>query len=55
MVTICNLVMRAGGPEDTQARTMADRLVDYARKCMKSRTRVSPFEREYSSSNINSV
>jgi len=46
MVTICSLVARAGGTEDEQVQRMADRMVDYARRCMKNRTRVSPFERE---------
>ncbi|KAF8910938.1 phosphatase 2C-like domain-containing protein [Gymnopilus junonius] len=48
MVTICSLVARAGGTEDEQVQAMADRLVDYARQCMKSKLRVSPFEREAS-------
>ena len=47
MVTICSLVARAGGPEGRQVQSMADRMVEYARQCMKSRTRVSPFEREF--------
>ncbi|KAF8964676.1 phosphatase 2C-like domain-containing protein [Flammula alnicola] len=46
MVTICSLIARAGGSEDEQVQVMADRMVDYARMCMKSKTRVSPFERE---------
>lgn len=45
MVTICSLVARAGGPEGEQVQNMADRMVEYSRQCMKSRTRVSPFER----------
>jgi len=45
MVTICSLVARAGGKEDEQVQNMTERMVDYARQCMKSRTRVSPFER----------
>ena len=44
MLTICSLVARAGGSEDKQAQAMADRLVEYARQCMKDRNRVSPFE-----------
>jgi len=47
MVTICSLVARAGGTEDEQVQNMADRMVDYARQCMRSRTRVSPFERAF--------
>ncbi|KAL4265225.1 Protein phosphatase [Pleurotus pulmonarius] len=46
MSTICSLVARSGGSEDEQVQAMADRIVDYARKCMKNKTRVSPFERE---------
>ena len=44
MLTICSLVARAGGSEEEQVQAMADRLVIYARHCMKSRDRVSPFE-----------
>jgi hypothetical protein len=44
MLTICSLVARAGGSEDYQVQAMADRLVEYARQCMKIRNRVSPFE-----------
>ena len=47
MVTICSLVARAGGTEDEQVQRMADRMVDYARQCMKNKTRVSPFERGF--------
>ncbi|KAF9005641.1 phosphatase 2C-like domain-containing protein [Cyathus striatus] len=46
IVTICSLVARAGGTEEQQVQAMADRMVEYARQCMKSKTRVSPFERE---------
>ncbi|KAJ8700161.1 Protein phosphatase 2C 7, variant 3 [Pleurotus ostreatus] len=46
MSTICSLVARSGGSEDEQVQAMADRIVDYARKCMKNKTRVSPFESE---------
>lgn len=48
MMTICSLVARAGGTEDEQVQAMADRLVDYSRQCMKSKSRVSPFERKFS-------
>ncbi|PPQ71973.1 hypothetical protein CVT24_008190 [Panaeolus cyanescens] len=48
MVTICSLVARAGGTEDEQVQAMADRMVEYARRCMKNKTRVSPFERDAS-------
>jgi protein phosphatase PTC7 len=43
MVSICSLVSRAGGTEDEQVQAMADRMVDFARQCMRSK-RVSPFE-----------
>lgn len=46
MLTICSLVARAGASEQQQVQIMADRMVEYARLCMKSKTRVSPFERE---------
>lgn len=48
MVTICSLVARGGRTEDEQVQDMADRMVEYSRLCMKSKTRVSPFEREAS-------
>jgi len=44
IVTICALVARHGGSEDRQVQAIADRLVDYARQCMASKTRLSPFE-----------
>ena len=44
VISICNLVARAGGPEDVQIQAMADRIVDYARQCMANKQRVSPFE-----------
>ena len=47
MLTICSLVARAGASEQQQVQIMADRMVEYARLCMKSKTRVSPFEREW--------
>jgi len=46
IISICNLVARSGGPEDTQVQAMADRIVDYARQCMANKKRPSPFERE---------
>jgi len=46
MVTICALVARHGGSEDQQVQAIADRLVDYSRQCMASKTRLSPFEKE---------
>ncbi|KZP11994.1 hypothetical protein FIBSPDRAFT_898576 [Athelia psychrophila] len=46
MISICSLVARSGGSEDEQVQTMADRMVDYAQKCMSNRRRVSPFEKE---------
>lgn len=47
MITICSLIARNGGSEEEQVQMMADRMVDYARQCMKSKTRVSPFERRF--------
>lgn len=44
IITICALVGRHGGPEDWQVQAVADRLVDYSRQCMASKTRLSPFE-----------
>ena len=44
MMTICSLVARGGRTEDEQVQDMADRMVEYSRLCMKSKTRVSPFE-----------
>ncbi|KAG6897566.1 hypothetical protein C0992_000154 [Termitomyces sp. T32_za158] len=44
VVQLCALVSRRGGTEDEQVQTIADRLVDYARLCMHSTVRVSPFE-----------
>ncbi|KAF8636634.1 hypothetical protein AX17_003443 [Amanita inopinata Kibby_2008] len=44
MVAICSLVARAGGTEGEQVQAMADRMVGFARQCMRSK-RVSPFER----------
>ncbi|TFK42590.1 phosphatase 2C-like domain-containing protein [Crucibulum laeve] len=46
MVTICSLVARAGGTEEEQVQAIADRIVEYARQCMKNKNRVSPFERD---------
>ncbi|KAF8228176.1 hypothetical protein L208DRAFT_1292865 [Tricholoma matsutake] len=46
IITICALVGRHGGPEDWQVQAVADRLVDYSRQCMASKTRLSPFEKE---------
>ena len=46
MMQICTHVTRAGGDEGLQVQSMADRMVQYARACMMSITRVSPFESE---------
>ncbi|KAJ3571893.1 hypothetical protein NP233_g3464 [Leucocoprinus birnbaumii] len=46
MATICRLVARSGGSEDQIAQSMADRMVEYSQQCMRSKTRVSPFERD---------
>ncbi|KAA1471182.1 protein serine/threonine phosphatase 2C [Dentipellis sp. KUC8613] len=45
ILSLCSLVSRAGGPEDMQVQTMADRTVEYARACMSSKVRVTPFEK----------
>ncbi|KAI0030825.1 phosphatase 2C-like domain-containing protein [Vararia minispora EC-137] len=45
ITAICSLVARAGGSEDQQVQTMADRMVEYARSCMNNLERVSPFEK----------
>jgi hypothetical protein len=44
MTTICRLAARSGGTEDEIAQAMADRMVEYSLQCMRSKTRVSPFE-----------
>ncbi|KXN89267.1 hypothetical protein AN958_06021 [Leucoagaricus sp. SymC.cos] len=46
MATICRLVARSGGSEDEIAQATADRMVEYSQQCMRSKTRVSPFERD---------
>lgn len=46
MATICLLASRAGGSEDVRVQAIADRMVHYARLCMDSKDRVSPFERD---------
>ncbi|KAH0830559.1 phosphatase 2C-like domain-containing protein [Lanmaoa asiatica] len=46
LVAICSLIARAGGPEDEQVQSMADRIVQYAQVCMRDQKRVSPFERD---------
>ncbi|KAI0065346.1 protein serine/threonine phosphatase 2C [Artomyces pyxidatus] len=45
ITSICSLVARAGGPEDTQVQTIAERIIQYARACMVNKSRVSPFEK----------
>ena len=47
MMQICSHISRAGGDESLQVQAMADRMVQYARSCMMSITRVSPFESEF--------
>jgi len=44
--TICSLVARTGGSDSYQIQAMADRIVEYARHCMLSKDKVSPFEKE---------
>lgn len=46
VVAICSLIARAGGPEDEQVQSMADRIVQYAQACMRDGKRASPFERK---------
>ncbi|KAF6765195.1 phosphatase 2C-like domain-containing protein [Ephemerocybe angulata] len=46
MLRICRLLSRSGGTEEEQVQAMADRMVDYSRKCMYNKTRISPFERD---------
>ncbi|KAF8077955.1 phosphatase 2C-like domain-containing protein [Lyophyllum atratum] len=46
IVTLCSLVARHGGTEEQQVQTIADRLVDFSRQCMRKKSRVSPFEKE---------
>ncbi|KAF5357913.1 hypothetical protein D9756_001579 [Leucocoprinus leucothites] len=46
MATICRLVARSGGSDHEIAQAMADRMVEYSQQCMRSKTRVSPFERD---------
>ncbi|KAG2020294.1 hypothetical protein CC2G_005652 [Coprinopsis cinerea AmutBmut pab1-1] len=46
MVRICRLLARTNASEDEQAQVMADRMVEYAQKCMHNKNRVSPFERD---------
>ncbi|KAI0054059.1 protein serine/threonine phosphatase 2C [Auriscalpium vulgare] len=45
ITSICSLIARAGGPEDDQVQTIADRIVEYSRACMANNQRVSPFEK----------
>lgn len=44
LAQLCSLVSRQGGPEETQAQDIADRLVQYSRTCMVNQKRISPFE-----------
>ncbi|KAG1782482.1 phosphatase 2C-like domain-containing protein [Suillus placidus] len=46
IVAICSFVARSGGSEDVQAQMMANRLVEYARVCMRERKKMTPFSRE---------
>jgi protein phosphatase PTC7 len=46
IVTICSFVARSGGSEDAQAQMMANRIVEYARVCMRERKKMSPFSRK---------
>ncbi|KAJ3527831.1 hypothetical protein NMY22_g9635 [Coprinellus aureogranulatus] len=45
MLRICKLLSRRTiGTEQEQVQAMADRMVEYSRKCMFNKNRVSPFE-----------
>ncbi|TFK29931.1 protein serine/threonine phosphatase 2C [Coprinopsis marcescibilis] len=46
LVQICRLLARSNKTEDEKAQCMADRMVEYAQKCMHNKNRVSPFERD---------
>ncbi|KAJ6515096.1 phosphatase 2C-like domain-containing protein [Mycena vitilis] len=46
MAEICSPDPDADPSDDAQAQSMADRLVIYARECMDTKSRVSPFERQ---------
>jgi hypothetical protein len=46
MLRICRLLSRGSGTEAEQVQGIADRLVEYSRKCMFNKSRVSPFESE---------
>jgi len=45
ITSICSLVFRSGGSEDTQVQLISNRLIEYARACMYNANRVSPFEK----------
>lgn len=49
MLRICKLSSRTAGTEQEQVQAMADRMVEYSRKCMFNKNRVSPFERDAAS------
>ncbi|TEB36336.1 hypothetical protein FA13DRAFT_1752913 [Coprinellus micaceus] len=44
MLRICRLLSRGSGTEAEQVQGIADRLIEYSRKCMFNKSRVSPFE-----------
>lgn len=47
MLRISRLLSRSGASEDEQVQGMADRMVEYSRKCMFNKNRISPFESAY--------
>ncbi|KAH6918592.1 phosphatase 2C-like domain-containing protein [Coprinopsis sp. MPI-PUGE-AT-0042] len=52
MLQICRLLARSNAPDDEVIQDMADRLVEYAQKCMHNKRRVSPFERDAAQHNL---
>jgi len=48
LVSICSPAARGTDDDRTEVQAAADRLVEYARECMMTKYRVSPFEREAS-------
>ncbi|KAH7889705.1 phosphatase 2C-like domain-containing protein [Phlebopus sp. FC_14] len=46
LLAICALVARSEGSENVQVQSMADKIVQYARTCMRDRRKTSPFQRE---------
>lgn len=55
ILEICSVVLQEHRHDHDRPQIMSDRIVDYARQCMRSKTLLTPFEREswcsYSTSN----